>query len=214
MTSPDPGVLITLEGGEGVGKSTLIEALQARLATSGKQVISTREPGGTPLADKVRTLVLNPGDDASWSPLAEALLMNAARAEHLDAVIRPALANGAIVLCDRFMDSTIAYQSAGGGVSALALQQLQDMVVGDTRPDLTLLLDAAPEDVAERRRKRGDDDVFERRGLDFHRAVRAEFLRIAEAEPARVAVLNALAAPEACLDAADAAIRSRLGVYR
>lgn len=204
------GLFVTLEGGEGSGKSTLAKALADDLMARGHAVEQTREPGGTRLAEKVRAIALAPEDDDGWSPLAQVLLMNAARGDHLDKRIRPALARGAIVLCDRFLDSTRVYQGMQGGVGAATLACLESMVVADDRPDLTLVLDAPPGDLLVRRTGRaGPDDPYERRDLAFHEAVRAGFLDIARAEPDRCAVLDARLAPDelrkcaqACLDEA------------
>ncbi|MEO0983754.1 MAG: dTMP kinase [Pseudomonadota bacterium] len=207
MTRPR-GVFITLEGGEGAGKSTLIERLGRALSRAGLAVRQTREPGGTPLAQRVRELVLNPGDGLSWSPLAEALLMNAARADHLETLIRPALEAGAWVLCDRFMDSTRAYQAAGGA-SAAFLEDLERQVVGDTPPDLTLVLDAAPEALLARRDARGGTDAFEARSLAFHEEVRRAFLDIARQAPDRCVVIDAAQDADAVFQAAWTAIEAR-----
>ena len=135
------GRFITIEGGEGTGKSTLITALAAALKGRGHGVTVTREPGGTPLAEAVRSLVLSPPGDDRWSPLAEALLMNAARSDHIQQLILPALERGDWVLCDRFADSTLVYQGAGG-VAETVLLAMQDEVTRRARPDLTILLDA------------------------------------------------------------------------
>ncbi len=204
-----PGRFITLEGGEGTGKSTLIAGLQDALAARGHEVVVTREPGGTPLAEAVRNLALHPPESGSWSPLAHALLMNTSREDHLKNLIRPALTRGAWVICDRFADSTRAYQSIDG-VSLAHLMAIEAMVVGDTRPDLTLILDAAPDALAERRRQRNVSDVFEQKEAAFHERVRAAFLEIAKNEPHRCAVIDALDSPESVLGAALATIDDRL----
>lgn len=203
------GRFITLEGGEGAGKSTLIQGLSAEFERRKIDVLITREPGGTPLAESVRSLTLMPPDDQSWSALSHALLMNTARRDHLEKRIRPALARGDWVLCDRFADSTRAYQSVDG-VPVETLMALEQAVVGDTKPDLTLVLDADPEALAARRLARGTDDVFEAKDLDFHRAIRAAFLSIAEAEPLRCQVINALQSPAQVLADALNAIDKRL----
>ncbi len=195
------GRFITLEGGEGTGKSTLIAGLQQALSARGLSVVVTREPGGTPLAEAVRALALNPPEDAAWSPLAHALLMNTAREDHLKHLIRPALARGDWVICDRFADSTRAYQSIDG-VAVEDLLAIEAIVVGETRPDLTLILDAAPQALAERRQQRDVSDVFEQKDLHFHDQVRSAFLAIARIEPERCQVLDALQSPEAVLKAA------------
>ena len=205
------GRFITLEGGEGTGKSTLIHGLRAALENQGLNVLVTREPGGTPLAEHVRSLALSPPDGLSWSPLAHALLMNTSREDHLTKIIRPALAQGTWILCDRFADSTRAYQSIDG-VETETLQQIERIVVGDTRPDLTLVLDAAPEALANRRQARGVSDVFEARNMDFHKQVRSTFLQIAEAEPDRCAIIDALQSPPAVLACAMALIEERLNL--
>ena len=192
------GRFITLEGGEGTGKSTLIAGLSDALQDRGQNVIVTREPGGTKLAEEVRALALNPPAGETWSPLSHALLMNTARDDHLNKLIRPAFERGDWVLCDRFADSTRAYQSIDGQ-DIETLLKIERAVVGETRPDLTLILDGAPEDLAERRRARGTQDVFEQKDLDFHTKVREAFLEIAEQEPDRCAVIDALPTPEQVL---------------
>lgn len=199
------GRFITLEGGEGTGKSTLIAGLVKTLRDRGVTVVVTREPGGTPLAEKIRELALNPPEGHEWSPLAHALLMNAAREDHLIRQIRPALDRGLWVLCDRFADSTRAYQSTQG-VSLPILKQFENAVVGDTKPDLTLILDAAPEDLAERRKARDVMDVFEAKGMAFHQSIRDAFLAVANDEPERCKVINALQSVEGVLEDALIAI--------
>lgn len=205
----DLGRFITLEGGEGTGKSTLIAGLERALSARGHEIVVTREPGGTVLAEAVRELALHPPEGQSWSPLAHALLMNTAREDHLKHLIRPALSRGAWVICDRFADSTRAYQSIDG-VDAEDLLTIETIIVGETRPDLTLILDAAPEALAERRKQRDVSDVFERKAAAFHTRVREAFLAIAEAEPDRCVVIDALAEPDAVLNTALQAIDSRL----
>ena len=201
------GIFITLEGGEGAGKSTLQNALTDRLNASGYSVIATREPGGTKLAEAIRELTLHPpGDD--WSPMAEALLMNAARTDHLEKVIRPALERGSWVICDRFSDSTLAYQSAADGVNLKQLRRLEKIVVDKTVPDITLILDAP---IGQLRVRRGSEtDAFEKRGLEFHHAVREAFLAIAEEDPHRCVVIDALQSPDDVLTAALRAIKAHL----
>lgn len=192
MNSPVRGRFITLEGGEGTGKSTLQQALQSQLAEQGIEALLTREPGGSPRAEAVRALVLNPPGGTAFSPLAEALLMNAARSDHLDLLIRPALAAGKWVVCDRFSDSTRVYQGVSGAVSPDVLLDMERHVVTDTRPDLTLVLDAPVSLALERRAARGGNlDVFEARGLAFHEAVRDAFAEIARREPARCTLIDA-----------------------
>jgi len=210
MTTAESGQFITLEGGEGVGKSTLLSGLANRLETLGIHVVKTREPGGTPLAETVRNLALHPPNGAKWSPLAEALLMNAARASHLDDLVRPALVRGDWVLCDRFSDSTLAYQSIGG-VPIETLRAMEASVLKQTVPDLTLILDASPAQLIERRQSRGEPlDVFEARPQEFHNAVRDAFLTIAESDSARYVVLDAMAPAAEVLEVAWAEIATRL----
>ncbi len=203
------GKFITLEGGEGTGKTTLITGLSIALAKRGIECIRTREPGGTELAEAVRSLALHPPGDKQWSPLAHALLMNAARQDHLEHQIRPTLGRGVWVLCDRFADSTRAYQSIDG-VSQTVLKSLEKAVVGETAPDLTLVLDADPDDLVHRRNNRGTADVFEAKGAAFHEKVRQAFLDIAAGEPERCVVLNALQAPADILAQAMETLDNRL----
>lgn len=205
----ESGRFITLEGGEGTGKSTLIAGLSDALQKRGHAVVVTREPGGTKLAEQVRALALNPPAGETWSPLSHALLMNTARDDHLNKLIRPALERGDWVLCDRFADSTRAYQRVDGQ-DIETLLKIEHAVVRETQPHLTLVLDGAPQDLAERRRARGTQDVFEQKDLEFHEKIRAAFLEIAEQEPARCAVIDALQKPEQVLAAALSAIDARL----
>ncbi len=185
------GRFITFEGGEGTGKSTLQTALAPKLAAAGIEVICTRDPGGTPLGETVRELALHPPEGEVWSPLAETLLMYTARQDHLVKLIRPALDQGVWVLCDRFADSTRAYQTVGGGVAAEFVEALDRTIVAATQPDLTLVLDAAPVDVHVRRQGRGKEDVFEARGLSFHTRIREAFLEIARKHADRCVVVDA-----------------------
>lgn len=186
------GWFITLEGGEGAGKSTLQRGLSDKLEALGIVVVKTREPGGTPLAEAVRELVLHPPDDQTWSPLAEALLMNTARADHLEKLIRPSLRAGQTVICDRFSDSTLAYQSASHGAPTETLKALQEIVVAETMPDITIVLDVDWETAQQRMRARKQSgDAFEDRARSFHEAVRANFLRIANAHAGRCAIIDA-----------------------
>jgi dTMP kinase len=205
MSNTPRGRFITLEGGEGTGKSTLQTALRDRLTEQGIDVVLTREPGGTPRAEAIRALVLNPPGGTSFSPLAEALLMNAARSEHLEGLIRPALAAGQWVICDRFSDSTRVYQGISGGVAENVLLSLEAHVVGRTRPDLTLVLDAPATVTMHRRAQRNlAPDVFESRGPEFHQAVRLAFAELARREPGRCKLVDASRSAE---DVADAAWR-------
>ena len=192
----EPGKFITFEGGEGAGKSTQSRLLADRLTALGRRVVVTREPGGAPCAEAIRGLLLSAGAIPA-DPLTEALLFNAARADHLASRIRPALADGRDVLCDRFADSTRAYQGAAGNLSADIIARLEAIVVGTTRPDLTLVLDLEPAAGLVRANVRRataghiGTDQFEGRGLGFHERLRAGFLAIASAEPARCVVIPA-----------------------
>lgn len=187
------GIFVTFEGGEGSGKSTQIKRLGQRLVAQGRDVVITREPGGTPQAEAVRGLLVS-GDVSRWTPKAEALLNYAARDSHLVEIIRPSLARGAIVICDRFMDSTRAYQGYAGGCDLAFIDQLELAVVGDTRPALTLMFDLDPATGLERAKSRGDakaEDRYERKGLDFHRKLRDGFLDILRKDPRRCRLVDA-----------------------
>jgi dTMP kinase len=195
MTGADKGRFITFEGGEGVGKSTQLSRLAAHLRARGLEVVATREPGGTPKAEALRKVLLS-GRIAPLGPLAEAALFAAARLDHVERLIRPALARGAFVLCDRFTDSTRAYQGARGGVDAQKLALLEKAAVGSLRPDLTLILDLAPQAglarAAARREASGlSADRFEAEDGGFHEGLRRAFLDIAEQEPERCCVIDA-----------------------
>lgn len=184
------GLFITLEGPEGAGKSTNREYLAERLAERGIEVLLTREPGGTPLAERVRELLLAPSDEPMATDT-ELLLVFAARAQHLERVIRPALARGCAVLCDRFTDATYAYQGGGRGVPEARIALLENFVQGELRPDLTLVFDLPVEVGLARAAARGRLDRFEREGRGFFEAVRQTYLRRASAEPRRYRVLDA-----------------------
>jgi len=195
------GRFISIEGGEGTGKSTQLRRLAARLRKRGINVVETREPGGTPGAEIVRHAVLS-GQIAELGPFAEALLLNAARDDHLDEVIRPALERGAWVLCDRFADSTRVYQGTMGGVEADILSALEQTVIRGTWPDLTIVLDLDPAiGLARARsatREEGiiDADRFEDAAIEDHRRMRQAFLNLAAAEPDRFAVVSAVGGPD------------------
>ena len=190
MSVAPPGRLITLEGGEGAGKSTQARFIADWLQSCGRTVVSTREPGGSPLAEAVRGIVL--GDWAEGvSAETELLLMFAARAAHVSSLIRPALARGDDVICDRFVDASWAYQGAGRGVASGHLRALETLVLADLRPDLTLVFDLPPEVGLARARKRGDANRFEEENLAFMARVREAYLVRARAEPSRYAILDA-----------------------
>jgi dTMP kinase len=199
-----------LEGGEGTGKSTQSRRLAERLRALGEEVVLTREPGGSPGAEALRTLLVE-GDADRWSPLSETLLMYAARADHLERTIRPALDRGAWVICDRFLDSTRAYQGDGGGAAPGLTAALERAVIGETWPDLTLVFDMPVETGLSRAEARaGGEGRFESKGLAFHQGLRAAFLDIARAEPDRFAVIDAAPAPDVVAEAVWAAVSGRL----
>jgi len=183
------GLFITLEGGEGAGKSTSLAFVREFLEQAGRRVLVTREPGGTPLGEKIRELLLH--GRANMDVDTELLLMFAARAEHLARVIRPALANGAYVVCDRFTDATYAYQGGGRGVPEARIRILEDWVQQGLRPDLTLLLDIPVEQGLERAGQRSAPDRFEREKIDFFERVRNRYLAAAASEPQRIRVIDA-----------------------
>ncbi len=214
-TGAGRGGFITLEGGEGAGKSTQVRALVERLAAQGLQAIATREPGGSHRAESIRTVLLS-GDVAALGPAAEAILFAAARLDHLRHTIRPALARGLFVVCDRFADSTRAYQGTVDAVPSGLIDALEVLVVGTNRPDLTLVLDLDPVvGLARAKSRRGAGaaaDRFERETLDFHRRLRAAFRVIAERDPERCRLIDA-AAPQAAVSAAIwAEVSARFGL--
>ncbi len=202
------GRFITLEGGEGVGKSTNMAFVAGLLRDAGIELQLTREPGGTPLAERVREVIVAPSGEAI-SPMAELLLIFAARALHVDGLVRPSLAAGKWVLCDRFTDASYAYQGAGRGLGDEPVRWLEAKVQGELRPDLTLLLDADPAVGMARAGARGAADRFEQERLEFFRRVRAGYLARAAAEPARFRVIDA-AAP---LEAVQSQIRNHINTY-
>ncbi|HEY3694816.1 dTMP kinase [Phenylobacterium sp.] len=203
------GRFITFEGGEGAGKSTQLRRLAARLAGT-RDVVATREPGGSPGAESIRDLLVR-GEADRWSPVTETLLMYAARRDHVERVIVPALARGAWVVCDRFADSTRAYQGAAGGADPALIAALEAQVLGPVRPDLTLILDLPVEDGLARAGGRGDAETrFESKGQAFHARLRQAFLDIARAEPKRCTVIDATLPPDAVEAAIWAVVAARL----
>ena len=189
------GRFITLEGGEGVGKSTQLEALAAALRGRGIEIVATREPGGSPGAEAIRALLLH---DHHWTPEAEALLFAAARADHVATTIRPALARGSWVLCDRFVDSSIAYQGGAGGLGFERVRALHEFGSGGFLPDRTLLLQLSEAEAAGRASSRDAEgaDLIGGRGADYHRAVTASFARLAAEDPGRYRLVDASGPPE------------------
>ena len=185
------GKFITFEGGEGAGKSTQIQMLAAHLTAQNLPVTKTREPGGAPGAERIRELLVE-GDADQWQPFTETLLHYAARCEHLYRTIRPALNRGDYVLCDRFADSTAAYQGQGQGIPAARIEALHELVVDGLEPDLTLILDLPVEEGLHRAEARGESGMrYERMGLAFHNRLRGAFLSIAKANAARCVVIDA-----------------------
>jgi dTMP kinase len=207
------GLFITLEGPEGAGKSTNREYLAERLRAEGIEVLLTREPGGTPLAERIREVLLTPGDEVMNADT-ELLLVFAARAQHLAEVIRPALARGVVVLCDRFTDSTYAYQGGGRGLSLERIATLESFVQGDLRPDLTLVFDLPVEVGLARASARGRLDRFELEGRVFFDAVRSAYLKRAEADPQRYRLIDAAQPLVQVQQSLDALLPQLLGLYR
>jgi dTMP kinase len=206
-----PGHFITFEGIDGAGKSTHIAPLAQQLRAAGRTVVTTREPGGTPLAEQLRELALHQGMDA----LTEALLMFAARRDHLRAVIRPALDAGAVVLCDRFTDATFAYQGGGRGLDWDALARLEPLVQTDAgevlQPALTLWFDLPPQTAAERLAGVRLPDRFEAQPVAFFEAVRAAYARRMREAPERIVRIDAAQPREAVWDAVSAAVQKHMG---
>ncbi len=194
------GLFVTLEGGEGAGKSVQVSALARCLESSGRTVRRTREPGGTALGERLRDIALglaSDGESLGLDPLSETLLFIAARAELVAAVIGPALSRGEIVVCDRFADSTLAYQGFGRGIALDKIERLNEVATGGLQPHLTVLLDLSAEKGLARAGKDGGSDRFERETLDFHERVRAGYRTLAEREPERWLVIDASQPSEA-----------------
>lgn len=189
-TPPPPGKFITIEGGEGVGKSTNADLIQSVLESRGCEVVVTREPGGTALGEALRSILLSP-DIESPVAMAELLIIFAARAQHLTTVIEPALAAGKWVLCDRFTDATYAYQGWGRNIDQRAIASLEQLVQGARRPDLTVLLDMDPSLGLARAKERAELDRFEQEELAFFNRVREGYLARAKEEPARWLIIDA-----------------------
>ncbi|MDF1846212.1 MAG: dTMP kinase [Parvibaculaceae bacterium] len=188
---PHPGRFITFEGGEGAGKSTQIRLLSEALEKAGHAVLQTREPGGSPGAEEIRSLLVT-GDGDRWTGMTEVLLHFAARADHLERVVRPALSEGKWVLCDRFVDSSMAYQGVAQALGRHLIRDLTNLVVTTTMPDLTLILDLPVTDGLARAGARDDgEDRYEKMGQAFHETLRQAFLDIATDEPQRCKVIDA-----------------------
>lgn len=204
------GLFITLEGGEGAGKSTQAARLAPRIAATGREVVRTREPGGSIGAEGIRGLLVT-GEPDRWSATTETLLMYAARRDHIERLIAPALERGAVVICDRFADSTRAYQGAAGGAPQSLIDALESEVVAGLRPDLTLILDL-PAEIG-LRRSRGEasnEDRFEAKGLGFHQHLREFFRKLAADEADRCVMIDAGADETTVADAIWVAVAPRL----
>jgi dTMP kinase len=203
------GIFITLEGGEGAGKSSLQKALLRRLKREGRSVVKTREPGGTPLGRKLRRELLKSG----WvAPTAELLLYAADRAQHVASVIRPALEAGAVVVCDRFSDSTVAYQGYGRRLDRAQIAELNALAQDGIEPDLTLWLDIPVADGLARTRKRGAADRLEAEAIAFHERVRRGFRALSKEHPGRIVRLDARKSQDQVEAAAWAVLSRRLGI--
>ena len=215
MTQGSSGRFVTLEGGEGGGKSTQARRLAAALEGAVGEILLTREPGGSPGAEQIRGLLVD-GEVHRWDAITETFLHFAARRDHLVNTVQPALARGAWVISDRFADSTMAYQGYGHGLGRAAIESLYVQVVGDFQPDLTVILDMEPEAGLARAAQRAGairgakDDRYERMGLDFHRRLREGFLDIARREPKRCVVVDGAQPPAAVSAAILDAVRDRL----
>ena len=204
------GLFITLEGGEGAGKSTQARRLAARIGDFGREVVVTREPGGSAGGEAIRALLVE-GAAERWSATTETLLMYAARRDHIERVIGPALERGAVVVCDRFADSTRAYQGAAGGAADSLIGALEREVLGEVRPDVTLILDLPVEIGLDRARARDPHaSRFEKRDLAFHERLRESFLHLSRTEPARCEVIDASAPLDDVTSQVWAAVAPRL----
>jgi dTMP kinase len=187
----EKAMFLTVEGAEGVGKSTHIETIKKFLDSRDIPHILTREPGGTPVAERIRELLLAVDEDETLCELSELLLVFAARAQHLERVVTPALAQGKWVICDRFTDATYAYQGGGRGLDVAIIASLESLVQGELKPDLTIILDLDPRIGIQRASERGELDRFEREQIEFFDKVRQRYLDIAAADPQRCAVIDA-----------------------
>jgi len=209
------GFFITFEGIEGCGKTTQLRLLKERLQADGRQVLATREPGGCPIADKVRAILLD-AENSAMTPSAELLLYAAARAQHVQEMVVPALERGEIVLCDRFTDATVAYQGHGRGLNLDLIGQLNEVATCGVAPGLTILMDCPVETGLSRARARiesteGDrEERFELESMRFHERVRAGYLKLAHDNPARFIVIDAARGVEETAEAIERALAGRL----
>lgn len=206
------GRFITFEGGEGSGKSTQVKLLAQAFKNKGHDAIVTREPGGSIGAEQIRALLVN-GDVDAWDPTAETLLFYAARLDHMNRLIRPALAEGRTVICDRFADSTRVYQGIGKGLAEEYIRSLHHLTLGNFAPDITFVLDLDPEVGLKRAHDRkGGETRFESMNFDFHQRIRTGFLSIAQEEPERCAVINAAQDKDALHKEITSTLHQRLGI--
>ncbi|NQX96011.1 MAG: dTMP kinase [Erythrobacter sp.] len=214
MSDTAKGRFIAFEGGEAAGKSTQVKLLAEFLRARDIEVDVTREPGGTPGAEAIRALLLNPPEGSSWGPQAEALLFAASRSDHVAKRIRPAIAKGIWVVCDRFVDSSRAYQGGAGALGDDAITTLHRFGSAGLRPDLTILIEASPDRAAQRLQMRdgGEMDAIEGRGESYHAQVAASFRSLAEADPQGFAIIDGNASPEEVHAAILAVIEERLGL--
>jgi dTMP kinase len=204
------GVFISFEGGDGAGKSTQIKLLAEALRAQGREVVTTREPGGSTGAEAIRKLLLEGAAD-KWSPLTEALLMYASRADHLERTIEPALQRGAVVISDRFADSTMAYQGLAGALGEATVTVLQKLVVGNRGPNLTIMLDLPVDEGLKRSGETGAaEQRFESKGAAYQEQVRAAFLEIARREPKRCVVVDAAGPADAVAERIADAVKLRI----
>lgn len=211
------GLFITFEGGEGAGKTTQARKLKEYLEGEGFEVVLTREPGGTPEAEKIRDLLVQ-RDSGNWTPMAECVLFFAARQMHIETLIKPALADGKIVICDRFTDSTRAYQGYGRGFDLKAIESLNDIVIGKFQPDLTLIFDLPVEDGLQRSLSQkakasgleSTEDKFEKLDHDFHERMRQGYLEIARQNSERCVIIDASRLPDDIFPEISAILRKRL----
>ncbi|MEM7651378.1 MAG: dTMP kinase [Pseudomonadota bacterium] len=213
------GLFITFEGGEGSGKTTQINRLAQTLSQLGHKVITTREPGGTPEAEKVRELLVQ-RDGGEWTPMSEILLLFAARIQHVHHIIKPALEEGKIVICDRFTDSTMAYQGYGHEMDLEQIKSIDELTLGGFKPDLTLILDIDPEEGLKRSDRRlaaeqfqvtHREDRYEQLDIEFHKRLRNGFLEIAKNEPERCHVIPAIQEIDAISGQVADIVREKLG---
>ena len=209
MIIPDttPGLFVVFEGGDGVGKSTQVVELVSRLRNRRIEPVVTRQPGGTPIGEKLRELLLDPGHP-ELTARTEALVYAADKAQHVEEVILPALAHGKVVVCDRYVDSMIAYQGAGRVLDLAEVEQVARWATGGLRPDLTVLLDIDPAEAVANIRQQ---DRLEAAGLDFHRRAREHFLRLADEDPERYLVLGARESRESIAERVAGKVLALLG---